>query len=169
MSYIFKDNLKDYINGNLIEEKHSIFKASNKDAMNVNFGSILYEERECSSIDDYIENNKNDNRFQKLLFEYIDERGLKDSDVYNKVNIDRRLFSKIRSNENYHPSKETIILLGISLELNINELQKLLESASYSLPKNNKYDLIIRFCFMEHIYNIDTINEFLYDYGFNTL
>ena len=162
MSYIFKDNLKNYINDNLIVENNSVFKS-------ICFSAPICEERECSSIDDYIENNKNDNKFQKLLFEYIDERGLKDSDVYNKVNIDRRLFSKIRSNENYHPSKETIILLGISLELNINELQKLLESASYSLPKNNKYDLIIRYCFENKIYNIDDINEALYDYGFNTL
>ena len=125
-------------------------------------------EAECSfksnSIDNYINDNKSDNKFQKLLFKLIDERNLKDSDVYNKVNIDRRLFSKIRSDENYHPSKDTIILFGIALKLNEDELLSLLESASYSLPKNNVFDLIIRFCFINEIYNIDDINELLYEH-----
>lgn len=99
-----------------------------------------------------------------MLFKMIDERNLKDSDVYNKVHIDRRLFSKIRSDKNYHPSKETIILLGLSLELNELEIVELLDSASYSLPKNNYFDLIIRFCFINKVYNINNVNELLYDY-----
>ena len=100
-----------------------------------------------------------------MLFKLIDERNLKDSDVYNKVHIDRRLFSKIRSNKNYHPSKETIILLAIALELKENELEELLDSASYSLPKNNKYDLIIRFCFINKIFKLADVNELLYEYN----
>ena len=96
-----------------------------------------------------------------MLFKYIDDRNLKDSDVYNRVHIDRRLFSKIRSDINYHPSKETVILLGLSLKLNEQEIEKLLNSASYSLPKNNIYDLIIRFCFIEGIYEISDINDLL--------
>ena len=162
-----KEKLELFIKENLIDQikpKQSVF-GKMKSAMYED-AELNFECAYSSNIDNYIENNKDDNKFQKLLFKLIDERGLKDSDVYNKVNVDRRLFSKIRSNEDYHPSKETIILLAISLELSIDELLELLES---SLPKNNKYDLIIRFCFMEHIYNIDTINEFLYDYGFNTL
>jgi len=99
-----------------------------------------------------------------MLFKLIEERNLKDSDVYNKVHIDRRLFSKIR-NKNYHPSRDTIIILAIALELSEKELDTLLESASYSLPKNNKYDLIIRFCFINKIYNIKEINELLYEYS----
>ena len=103
--------------------------------------------------------------FQKLLFKYIDDKNLKDSDVYNKVHIDRRLFSKIRSDINYHPSKETVILLGLSLELNEQEIEELLSSASYSLPKNNYYDLIIRFCFIEKIYKISEVNKLLESYN----
>ena len=124
---------------------------------------------EESSITNFIQDNKEEDTFQTLLFKYIDDRNLKDSDVYNKVNIDRRLFSKIRSNRNYHPSKETIILLGIALELNENEIEELLNSASYSLPYNTEYDLIIRFCFKEGIYDINQINEFLYDHNCKTL
>lgn len=118
-----------------------------------------------SSIQDFIDQHEKFNDFQTMLFKLIDERNLKDSDVYNKVHIDRRLFSKIRSDKNYHPSKETIILLAIALELKENELEELLDSASYSLPKNNKYDLIIRFCFINKIFKIADVNELLYEYN----
>ena len=128
-------------------------------------GSREYATSRKSSIDEYIIDNKNENKFQKLLFKYIDDKNLKDSDVYNKVGIDRRLFSKIRSDKDYHPSKETVILLAIALELSEDELEDLLLSAAYSLPMNNHYDLIIRFCFKENIYDLFTINEYLIDYS----
>ena len=118
-----------------------------------------------SKIDDFINESISDNKFQVMLFDLIDKRNLKDSDVYNKVHIDRRLFSKIRSDRDYHPSKETVILLGLALELNEDEFLDLLNSASYSLPKNNVYDLIIRFCFVEGIYNLNDVNELLDNYN----
>ena len=153
------NKLKLYIKENLrIDKKQSLFvgRASAK---------LCEEEMAASSsINNFINDNKTENMFQTLLFKYIDERNLKDSDVYNKVHIDRRLFSKIRSDVNYHPSKETVLLLGISLELSEDEIEKLLESASYSLPRHNYYDLIIRFCFMERIYDLKTINDFLDQY-----
>ena len=120
--------------------------------------------KDYSTVDEFISENKDETKFQQLLFKLIDERNLKDSDVYNKINMDRRLFSKIRNNSNYHPSKETVILLGIGLELDEDEMIELLESASYSLPKNDIFNLIIRFCCIEKIYDINTINEFLYDH-----
>ena len=62
-------------------------------------------------------------------------------------------------------SKETVILLGLSPELNVRELEELLGSAAYSLPKNNHYDLIIRFCFVNRIYDIISVNELLAEYS----
>ena len=123
--------------------------------------------RKCksSNIDDFIKDSISDNKFQAKLFDFIDERNLKDSDVYNKVHIDRRLFSKIRSDSDYHPSKETVILLGLALELNEEEFEELLNTAAYSLPKNNVYDLIIRFCFVEGIYDLNNVNELLDSYN----
>ena len=105
------------------------------------------------------------NDFQTTLFKLIDDRKLLDSEVYNKVHIDRRLFSKIRNDKDYHPSKETVLLLGLSLELSEEEIEKLLDSASYSLPKNNHYDLIIRFCFMKGIYKLSEVNDLLDEYN----
>lgn len=120
--------------------------------------------RQSKKIDTYLQESKTESHFQELLFQYIDERELKDSDVYNQVHIDRRLFSKIRSDCHYHPSKETVLLLGLSLQLSEEEIEKLLNSASYSLPKNNVYDLIIRFCFVEGIYEIKEVNALLDSY-----
>lgn len=117
------------------------------------------------SIDAYIQDNQKKETFQTKLFQLIDQKEKKDSDVYHKVDIDRRLFSKIRSNREYHPSKETVILLGLALELTEKEIEELLETAAYSLPYNTTYDLIIRFCFKEKIYDIQQINEFLYDHN----
>ena len=123
----------------------------------------------ASNINNYINNELDKNNFQKILFELIDKTGKKDSDIYNKAFIDRRLFSKIRNDINYHPSKSTVISLGLALNLDINNFEKLLNSASYSLPKNNYFDLIIRFCINEKIYNIIDVNNYLNKYNCNTL
>ena len=166
-----KDELRKYIKENLEVEK-KLFSGSFRKERNAFKEDIMFDSCEASyapslgtiPIDQYIKDNKDLNDFQTLLFKYIDDRKLNDSDVYNKVHIDRRLFSKIRSDNNYHPSKETVILLGLSLELNEKEIEKLLDSASYSLPKNNHYDLIIRFCFINKIYDLITVNDLLDEY-----
>lgn len=160
-----KKKLQNYIDDNINATFVSFKKARYAVERDCCIGSARLEDFEYgeANLDNYINDNKDDNKFQKLLFKYIDDRNLKDSDVYNKVHIDRRLFSKIR-NEDYHPSKETIILLGFALELSEDEIVDLLESASYSLPKNNVYDLIIRFCFVEGIYKINEVNELLDSY-----
>ena len=165
-----KDELRKYIKENLEVERRlfksaSFKKASFEDNMMCEDYAFELPAMGSSAIDNYIKNNKDLNDFQTLLFKYIDDRKLNDSDVYNKVHIDRRLFSKIRSDNNYHPSKETVILLGLSLELDEEEIEELLQSASYSLPKNNHYDLIIRFCFINKIYNIISVNDLLDEYN----
>ena len=158
-----KENLERYNNNNLVgasvPKKAKYSATFDKCARSIEYNEeCLLESR---SIDEYIDSNKNENKFQKLLFKYIDRNNLKDSDVYNKVHIDRRLFSKIRSDSNYHPSKETIILLAIALELNEDELEDLLLSASYSLPMNNEFDLVIRYCFKEKVFDLIEINSYL--------
>ena len=174
-----KEKLDKYINKNLKKEKRGIFnfhnlfsyeseetELENTNDLNELDTNILYKSYSSNDINKYIESNKDYSDFQTTLFKMIDERNLKDNEVYNKVHIDRRLFSKIRSDKNYHPSKETVLLLGFSLELNELEIEKLLDSASYSLPKNNYYDLIIRFCFINKIYKLTDINNLIDLYNF---
>ncbi len=164
-----KEKLQEYITKNYLPDIRVRSKKSNTIATELDNKKLSKayntNEYQTSKIDNFINKSITNTSFQELLFKYIDERNLKDSDVYNKVHIDRRLFSKIRSNSQYHPSKDTIILLGLSLKLNEKEIEELLNSASYSLPKNNIYDLIIRFCFVEEIYDIKEINELLATYN----
>lgn len=163
-----KEELKKYINDSLMlnGEKENLFHKLRSKISNSYSAPFIEELKEVDDIQDFINDNKDKyNSFQTTLFKFIDVKQLKDSDVYNKVHIDRRLFSKIRSDKNYHPSKETVILLGFALELTESELEELLCSASYSLPKNNHYDLIISFCFIHKIYNLMNVNDLLYEYN----
>lgn len=112
---------------------------------------------------EYLNQNKT-YTFSELLFSFIDEKGFTDSEVYKKVSIDRRLFSKIRCSNNYIPKKENIIKLGLALSLSKDEIDMLLKSAGYSLASNNKTDLIITFCIENNIYDINVVNDYLYTF-----
>ena len=165
------EKLKLYIDENLVVENRMLARGMGNyyysEDNNISYKQAKINKKvmleEAISINDFLQQKDDYSNFQTMLFKLIDDRNLKDSDVYNKVHMDRRLFSKIR-NDNYHPSKETIILLGIALELSEKEIEELLESASYSLPKNNHYDLIIRFCFINKIFKLEEINELLDKY-----
>ena len=113
-------------------------------------------------VKDYLSHNKSKN-FNELLFSYIDRSGCKDSEIYKKVGIDRKLFSKIRCNNNYIPRKNVIIKLCFSLRLNKSEFNTLLNSAGYSLS-TNKFDLIICYCLDNNIYDLNIINDYLFTY-----
>lgn len=98
---------------------------------------------------------------QQVLFSFIDKKGVTDPEVYKKAGLDRKHFSKIRSNPNYRPSKNTIIALALALELNKKETDKLLSSAGYSLSDSDTYDLVIQFCLEKKIYDIYDVNQAL--------
>lgn len=102
--------------------------------------------------------------FQESLFRIIDRKGLKDSVVYKKANIDRRLFSKIKSNVDYKPSKQTVLAFAIALELNLDETLDLLGRAGMTLSKSSEFDIIMEYCIDNRITNIMDINCILFDY-----
>ena len=107
-------------------------------------------------------NCKKSKNFNEVLFNYIDQSGHKDSEIYNKVDIDRKLFSKIRCNNNYIPKKNTIIKLCLALCLKKEDFNKLLNSAGYSLSQS-VFDNVILFCLENNIYDLDVINNYLYE------
>ena len=113
-------------------------------------------------IKEYLNCNKSMS-FNELLFSLIDESGRKDSEIYKKVDIDRKLFSKIRCDSDYIPRRNVIIKLCLALELEKNDFNKLLNSAGYSLS-NNKFDQIISYCLDNKVYDLSQINEYLYTF-----
>ena len=89
--------------------------------------------------------------------------------IYKKAGIDRKYFSKIRSKRNYVPKKNTVIALGLALNLEIEDMENLLCSAGYALMPSGKLDIIIRYCIEHEIYNVRKVNDLLYKYIGETL
>lgn len=113
-----------------------------------------------SELEDFINHNRKPT-FNQVLFNFIDNKGVSDPNIYKRVGIDRRLFSKIRSNPDYRPRKNTALALALALELNKKETDKLLSAAGYSLSDSDTFDLVIQFCIDKKIYDIHNVNDAL--------
>lgn len=112
--------------------------------------------------------NKEAKTFSEKLFQLIAEKGMGDVDVYKNANLDRKLFSKLRR-KNYKPSKNTVLALAFALELSLEETEELLKYAGLALAPNKKFDLIVRFCLKNGVYNIYDVNAALFKYTDDTL
>ena len=105
-----------------------------------------------------------DEGFSELLFQLIDERGWKDADCYKKANVSKQVFSNIRSNPQYLPSKTTVLALAIALELDLDETKKLLERAGYAISHSSLADVIVEYFIVHKRYNIFEINQTLFEH-----
>ena len=120
-----------------------------------------------SKLNKLLENKKP--TFSETLLCFIDKRGLKDSTVYNKAGISRQLFSKIRIHSNYKPTKATVLLFALALELDLDDTKELLASAGFTLSHSVKQDLILEFLIDNGFHNVNFVNEVLYEFGEPTL
>lgn len=159
-SKLFSD-IAQYIDDNYVAQREAYFSNRN-----------VFEESAClapMSVE-AIENTAElsdivitlDESFSQMLLRKIDEKGMTDSECYKKANIDRKLFSKIRSNPDYKPSKPTVIAFCIALELSLAETNEMLLKAGFALSHSNKFDVIIEYFIKRGNYNIFEINEALF-------
>lgn len=122
-----------------------------------------FSKKETFSLEELV--NEVGESFHEMLFLKIDMSGMTDVEVYKRANIDRKLFSKIRSNPAYHPRKQTVLALSIALKLDLDETVDLLARAEYALSPGSKGDLIVKYFIERGIYDIQTINFALYEYN----
>ena len=115
-----------------------------------------------ASLEDLVKNL--DEPFSTTLLRLIDASGKKDAEVYRRANIDRRLFSKIRSNAAYTPSKPTVLAFAIALELGLEQTEDLLERAGFALSRSRKFDVIVEYFIQSRKYDVFQINEVLFSY-----
>ncbi len=102
--------------------------------------------------------------FSERLLQIIDERGCKDAEVYKKASISKQHFSKIRNHPDYRPTKPTAVAFALALGLDVVETNDLIGRAGFTLSNSSKFDLIIRYCIENRIYDIVQINMVLYEF-----
>lgn len=102
--------------------------------------------------------------FNKCLFRMIDEKGLKDSDVYKQAGLTRQMFSKIRCKKDYAPTKAVMLSLAVGMHLSVEETEQLLASGNQLLSRSDTGDLIVRFFIEQGEYDLDLYNAYLFEY-----
>lgn len=124
--------------------------------------ALPYAVFEAADLDDPF--GQLDESFSEMLLRKITESGMTDAQCYRKANIDRRLFSKIRSDKSYQPSKPTVIAFALALELPLPEMKDMLMKAGFALSRSSKFDVIIEYFVRHGNYNVYEINEVLFEY-----
>ncbi|MFI3251979.1 MAG: macro domain-containing protein [bacterium] len=128
---------------------------------------MVFENMEDCSLSDIL--SVKQPTFTSTLFKFIDSKNLDDVFVYKRANVDRKLFSKIKSNIDYKPSKQTALAFCIALGLDLDETEELIGCAGFTLSDSLTHDKIVKFFIEEEIYDINELNNTLFSYGENIL
>ena len=149
----------------LRNERRGLF-ATGRNAMMVEPPAAMSISEACAapkrSLDDVVKNIGE--TWQESLLRLITEKGYSDTEVYKRANVDRKLFSKIRSNKNYQPKKNTAVAFALALRLNLDETRDFLRRAGYAFSPSSIFDLIIEYSIDHGIYDLMLINGALFDH-----
>ncbi len=118
------------------------------------------------SLEDFI---KLDESFALKLIKLIDAKGISDVECYKKANVSKQTWHKLMTDKHYKPNKKTAISFAIALELNLDEAQKLLSSLGFILSDSSLFDVIIKYCLENKIYDVFEIDSALFKYDQETL
>lgn len=161
---ISKDLLGDiqsFIDENYVET-HTLGRGRFNEPDLSHYHDVSYSKSSSEDIQDWVK--MVDQSFSETLLQMIDAKGLSDVEVYKRANMDRKLFSKIRSNKDYIPNKRNVLALSIAMKLDMVETGALLECAGYALSQSQLFDVIVRYFIQYGLYDIDEINTVLFKY-----
>lgn len=107
---------------------------------------------------------REDEGFKGMLIRKIGEMGMTDAQCYKKANIDRRHFNHLINDPMPKPKKKTVLAFALALKLSEKETEEMLSKAGFAFSPADKSDKIIRYCIEKGEYNINTVNQLLFDY-----